>query len=162
MWKMNKFKFNKRGQEEMIGFGLIIVIVAVILLIFISFVAFNKESGDVENYEIESFIQSMLQYTTECEDYLGYLSVQKLIYSCEKNEFCLNKENSCDVLENTLSGIVDSSWQIENRPIEAYELQIINNEKDMILINKGNKTNNYKSSMQILPKEVSIVFSAYY
>jgi hypothetical protein len=160
---MSKNKFNKKGQEEMIGFGFIIIIVAVILLIFISFAIMRPSEGAaVESYEIESFIQSMLQYTTNCEDYRGHLSIQELIYSCQKNDVCSNGDLACEVLRDTLFEIVDESWKIENRPVEAYDLKIIVEEEELLSFSKGNKTDNFKGSTQKLPKEVDVMLSVYY
>ena len=73
---------NKYGQEEMVGFALIMIIVAIILLIFLSFSLGKSEKETVESYEVESFIQSMSQYTTDCRDNLEYVSIQKLIFDC--------------------------------------------------------------------------------
>jgi len=158
----NMFK-NKKAQEEMIGFGFIIIIVAVILLIFISFIVMRPDKGAVESYEIESFIQSMLLYTSDCEILgLGHASIQKLIYNCKKGDSCTNDKDSCEVLEETIEEILEASWQIEDRPVEAYSLQIISGSEIMLDISKGNKTGNFKGSTQKLHSDVSVIFNVYY
>ena len=63
---------RKKAQEEMVGFALIIILVAVILLIFLGFSLRDQEKETIESYEVESFIQSFLQYTSDCRDNLEF------------------------------------------------------------------------------------------
>jgi len=157
---------RKRGQEEMVGFALIIIIVAVILLIFLGFSIRNSQRESVESYEIESFIQATLQYTTSCEDYFGYLSVQETIFDCSENQVCQNGKSSCDVLEDTLKGILAESWNVEgDRPVKGYELKITSNEQEILSLSEGNQTRNSKGAMQNLEKagnEIEFYFTTYY
>jgi len=143
---MDKIK-NKQGQEEMIGFAVIIIIVAVILVIFLGF-TLNNESEGVQSYEVESFLQASLQYTTSCEDNFGYLSLQDLIFKCENKESCF-EEDSCNILENELKGILEKSWIVEKNSLtKGYELNITSNGKEMIFVNEGNSTSNSKGAYQ--------------
>ncbi len=154
---------NKKAQEEMVGFGLIIIIVAVILLVFLGFSLRNQQKESVEDYEINSFIQAFLQYTTDCEDNLEYLSIQKLIFDCKNSEKCLDGRDSCEVLNSTLIEIIEESWEVgEDRPIKGYELRISSDEAEILFLEKGNITRNYRGSAEYLPKEVDIYFTAYY
>lgn len=157
----------KKAQEEMVGFALIMIIVAVVLLIFIGFSLRNQEDEAVESYEVDSFIQAFLQYTTDCADGYEprYHSIRKLIVSCNNQEKCLDKRETCEVLEFTLKGIIKETWKIKgDRPVKGYDLKIIS-DKDKIILNisDGNITKNYKGSIQSLGKEdIDIFFSAYY
>lgn len=152
---------NKMAQEEMVGFALIMIIVSVILIIFIS-LTITKPQEEVESYEVESFIQAMLQYTTDCEDNLEHLSVQRLILRCKRGDICLDERNTCDVLDETLNGLIKGSWQIENRPVKGYDFKVISDQETIIAISEGNKTNNFKGSVQILPNDIDISFRVYY
>lgn len=162
-------KYNK-GQEEMIGFALIIIIVAVILLVFLTLSLRNKSKEGVESYEVESFIQAVLQYTTECRDSndLEFLSIQKLIFDCSNEEQCLDERNSCEVLNSELANIIEESWQVgEDRPVKGYSLKITENEVEEVLpvIEQGNITANYKTGVQDFSKPgktIEIFFTAYY
>jgi hypothetical protein len=159
-------KKSVKGQEEMVGFGLIIIIVAIILIIFlgISFRGGQRES--LESYEVESFIQSFLQYTSECEDYSGFVSVQKLIFRCGENEICLDGNNPCEVLNSTLETIINDSWMIGvDRPIKGNKLEIFFNTDHLLLIENGNVTVSSKGSSQDFFKggnSVEIFFNVYY
>src|SRR3990172_5266688 len=109
---------KKQGQEEMVGFALIIIIVAIILLIFLSFSLRSPQKQSVESYEAESFVQTFLQYTTECENNVEKLPVQKLIVSCMNKEQCLDGKDSCDALNSELGGILNESWNLNpNSPV---------------------------------------------
>lgn len=152
----------KRAQEEMIGFALIIVVVTVILLVFLGFSLNNQGKESVESYEVESFIQSFLQYTSECRDNFGFLSVQELIQDCNNNRICLNGEETCNVLNETLNGLIKESWKIgPERPVKGYELRINSLNKE-IEFKEGNFTGNSKGAIQFLPNDIEITFTAYY
>jgi len=157
---------RKKGQEEMVGFALIMIIVAVILVIFLSFFLNRSNEEFVESYEVESFIQSMLQYTTDCRDNLEYLSIQKLIIDCQDKKICLDERDTCEVLNFTLNKVIDESWKIdEDRPIKGYKLNIVVDEAIVLNIQEGNITKNSKGATQFLSRsgiDYEIFFSAYY
>ena len=158
---------GKSGQEEFVGFGLIMIVVAVVLLIFVGFALKKNSNAElVESYEVESFIQTMLQYTTDCEDNLEFLSVQKLIFDCRENEKCLDGRNTCNVLNETLEKIIDASWNVETGSlVKGYELIVLDESVEMIKIQKGNSTNNYRGSKQSFSKSgstIEIVFTTSY
>ena len=161
-------KKNKKAQEEMLGFGLIIIMVLVILMVFLGFSLRNPEKQGVESYEVESFIQAMLQYHTDCsENYVyNYFTIQDLIFSCDREEKCLDERDSCQVLESTLKNIARENWQIQgDRPVKGYEINITSNREEIISFIQGNATSNYKSSSQTFRKSgsrIEIFFTAYY
>ena len=81
---------SKKAQEEMVGFALIIIIVAVILLVFLAISLNKSKKEDLGDNEVNSFIQSFLSYTTSCGEYSdSYYSIQKLITEC------VNYESNC-------------------------------------------------------------------
>ncbi len=87
---------ERKAQEEMVGFALIMIIVAVIVLIFLSLSLRNQEEEIVENYEVDSFIQSFLMYTSDCADGYEprYRTIEKLIIDCNKNDHFYEQTNS--------------------------------------------------------------------
>lgn len=158
---------NKSGQEEFVGFGLIIIVVAVVLLIFVSFALKGGSDKDpIESYEVESFIQTMLQYTTDCEDNLEFLTIQDLIFDCRKNEKCIDGRNTCDVLKETMTNIIKNSWSVEEGSLaKGYELVILDEGEEIIKIQKGNSTSNYKGSKQSFSKSgdtIEVIFTTNY
>lgn len=156
-------KFNK-GQEEMVGFALIIIIVAVILLVFLSFSLRNRQES-VESYEVDSFIQSFLQYTTDCRNNFEYLSIQDMIFECSNGKSCSDERSSCEVLDYEMKGILGRSWKVgEESFIKGYELKITSNEEEILNLVEGNVTKNSKGSSQDLFKtgnSIKILFTIY-
>lgn len=154
---------NKRGQEEIVGFALIMIIVAIILLFLLSFSLKNPKKESVESFEADSFLQSMLQYTSECEISSRNRSVQDLVFDCIDNEICSNEINSCEVLNSTLRGITGESWKTGNNlPVKGYELRIVDNDNEVLGIKDGNVTENYKGALQDLPGSIKVTFKVYY
>jgi len=160
---------NKSAQEELIGFALIVILVAIIGLIFLGFSLRNPQKEIVESYEVESFIQAFLQYTTDCGNYReAYLGIQKLISECVDNGICLDGRNSCDVLNSTLTEMIEESWKIDgDRPIQGYKLEIaLENGTEVIpLIAKGNSTKNSRGVSQPftpLGESYEVYFTVYY
>jgi len=159
---------NKKAQEEMIGFGLIVVIIMIILMVFLSFSLRNPVKQGVESYEVESFIQATLQYNTDCaKNYDSHLlSVKDLIIRCERNEKCLDEREACYVLNSTLKDIVQENWQIgESWPVKGYEFVILSDSVGLISFLEGNITSNYKGSSQNYisgGSKIEVFFTAYY
>lgn len=157
---------KKKGQEEIIGFAMIMVIVVIVILFFLVF-ALKRDSGEnVQSYEVDNFIQSMLQYTTTCDNYFGNYSIQELIFQCENGKDCLNEQNSCDILNSTVRGILQTSWDFgESSPIKGYDFDLSANADEILQFLEGNKTNNYKSALQEFTKgsySVRISMQVYY
>ena len=116
---------GKKGQEEIVGFALIIIIVAVVLLFLLSFSLKSSEKEEVESTEVSSFLQASLQYTTECETdsggsgNSGKLSLQDLIFECIDGGLCKDtdetgEKDSCEALNSTWEGIVEESWNVDD------------------------------------------------
>jgi hypothetical protein len=162
--KRTKRQKNKKGQEEMVGFALIIIIVAVILLVLLGLSLGSPQQEEVESYEVDSFIQAFLQYTSDCRDDFENLSIKELIIDCNDNRVCLDERNTCEVLDSNLRGIIEESWKVgADRPVLGYELKILSNSEELLLLMEGNKTRSYKGSMQPLGKKnIKIFFTAYY
>jgi len=161
--KMKNIKNNKNGQEEMVGFALIIIIVAVILLVFLVLSLRNQKEVKIESYEVSGFLSSMLQYTSDCENNNGYITMKEMIIACSNGETCLNEKNSCEVLNKTISDMTFAAWGPKNN-VKGWNLTINSNEKELIGMSYGNKTKNYREPVEILGSDenVEIMFRVYY
>ena len=149
---------SKTAQEEMVGFALIVVLVSIILVILISIIILRQDkSQTVQSYEAESFIQSILSYTTDCGDFNSdHLSLQQTIFKCmedtEENRKCLDGRDSCDVLNETLKGIIEASWNTNQRPTKGFKFSILSGIAP-IIIKEGNLTGNSRAATQPLIKQ---------
>ncbi len=156
---------SKKAQEEMVGFGLIIVIAAVVILIFLSFMLRKPNTGVENSFEAESFMQAMLQYTTNCNDNQGFVNIQNLIFDCSENQICEDERSSCEVLNKSMGDILSNSWKLENRPEKGYSFGIKSEIGTLCYLEEGNKTENYKISTQMFSKggnAFNISFYVYY
>ena len=166
----SKLSFKrKKAQEEMIGFAIIIVLVSVILLAFLGFSLSHSSSEKVQSYEVEGFLYSSLQFTTSCDGYNSNLSLQKLIFQCYSKRDCLSGGNPCEILNETLKGILNASWPIydNNSLYKGYAMNIWeeNNKEMLFSLDKENATKNYKWASQDFSKnrdKFHIEFKAYY
>jgi hypothetical protein len=161
----------KKGQEEMLGFALIMIIVAVILVIFLGLSLRKSPKEAVESYEVESFLQTALSYSTNCSNYRdSHPPVRDLIFACNSKEKCLDGLDSCKVLADELKNILNESWKVgEDTPIKGYELEILlspNKEENedeeppkpiLQKITQGTITGNSRGAMQDYSKGGELV-----
>ena len=163
---MMLFKKTRKSQEEMIGFALIVIIVFIILLIFLGLSLRKGEREAVESYEVENFIQALLEYNTDCSDNAEYLSIKELIFSCNNGEKCVDERDTCEVLDGTLGDILREVWRIgEEYPVKGYKLDVLSDEIGVLLIEEGEETGNSKGSIQSFARrseDYDITFTIYY
>ncbi|MEK6844532.1 MAG: hypothetical protein AABX83_03870 [Nanoarchaeota archaeon] len=137
---------NKKAQEEIAGFVLIVVIVIIISIIIlgISIRQDNREIG--ESRDIYQFLESMMQYTTDCAlSYEpAYSKLGELIERCNSGlSICISGKEPCDVARDTLTKMVDSAFYITGETsLKGYEFKSIyslNNSqnKELIVVSKG-------------------------
>jgi len=142
---------NRKAQEEMIGFALIIIIIAVIILVFFSLSTRDKRDT-IESYEVENFLQATLQYSTLCEmSYsTNFLDLNELIKNCNSGNYCLDQKSSCEVLNQTLKELISESWKIGSDNIyKGYTIDINSSKSEQIIsYSEGNITKSYKGSNQ--------------
>ena len=160
-----KMRKSVKGQEEMLGFALIMIVVAVILLVLLGFSLGRAQKQETESYEVESFIWAFLQYTTDCaENYeFDYVSIQNLIFKCNNKKACLDERDSCAVLDENLRKIAEEGWK--GKPIQGYEMSIWAEGENLLFLEEGNKTKDSRGAVQDFSKggeSINISFSAYY
>jgi hypothetical protein len=156
---------RKRGQEEIGGFVVILVLIGVIFLLFLGFMLAKEPKEKVDDAQITSFIQAFLQVTTLCEQNGENLTVKDLLEECQKEADCSYGMESCKVLNTTLSDILEESWAVgdeERFPFQGYQLNITSYGEKMVFLKKGIITREYKGSSQALPDELNIHFNIYY
>lgn len=134
----------------MVGFALIIILVAVIFIVFIASYI-RKSPEKVEDYEANSFVQALLQYTTSCEDdNSNRVNVQRLIQRCKENERCTYDKDPCVILKETVEKIIEESWGVgPKNTVKGYYFTINKSETEQILkVEEGVVTNNYRTGLQ--------------
>lgn len=159
-------KLHKKGQEEILGFVLIMIIVVIALVFFLLFSLKNDNSDLNNSYEVDSFIQSILQHTTSCEDTSGnMLDIQDVIFQCDTTKSCSDGKEACVALKEAMMEVTSSSWPIgESRPDKGYDLFIVSNDENILSIEEGTKTSNSKGFTQSFSRsssDIEITFIVY-
>lgn len=159
---MKKLGFRtKFGQEEMVGFGIIIIIVSIILVVFLWFFLSKPSSNSLESYEVESFLDSALQYTTTCGSAREvYFDIESLITECYNKRECSNGKNSCTELKDEFTRLSKESFKSgENRSVNGFEVKIGVVGDNFLDYKEGNLTGNSKGAQIDLSRgrEVSMV-----
>lgn len=142
---------GKKGQEEMVGFVLIVVLVAIIFLVFIGINVRKAGKEDItQSTEVSQFLDSVMMFTTGCATAYepAYSNVGELILDCRENKQCTNGESACDYLKKTIDELINSDpkFQIgQDRPVKGYKFTsgTLNGNitsGDIVSINKGNCT----------------------
>ena len=142
---------RKRGQEEMIGFILIILLVVVIFLVILGISIRSEGEGKlIESREVSQFIQSAMRFNTDCAVSIksDLYEVRRLALECYSNpqRKCLSGENVCDVVNRTVSELVEESWPIgPDRVYKGYTFEANftggTREESIIQIEKGDCLN---------------------
>lgn len=130
---------GKKGQQEIAGFVIIVVMVVVGLLIFLVMSAKNKEVKDTSEL-VTSLLISMLKHTTECvirePNPANIGELMEKAYT--ESPSCLNtKQDSRAYLVETLEELMEGVLAGESR-INAYQMEIKDKEEEPIVrISKG-------------------------
>ena len=125
--KTNYLSKNKKAQNEIVGFVLIIIIVSVIGVIFLSFMIGRGEPIAQESVQISNLLSASMYYTTDCAvNYIpNYDDGQDLIKSCWDNDVCLDDRMACEALNSTMKKIIGESLDVHaEKANKAYNLMI--------------------------------------
>ena len=153
---------NKKAQSEMVGFALIVIIVAVLILVFLA-IAMNKtKNEDTQSYEVESFISSSLEYTTNCTERSEFLPLRKVIFRCVDKQICQNGVDPCLEMNETWENLINNSWIASpEAPTKGYQFNITVEGKPFYEFHNGNKTIASKAAVQNFDSGVDIFFKVY-
>jgi hypothetical protein len=172
---MKLAKINRKAQEEMVGFVLIVVIVSIILLVFLGIFVRNR-SPTVSNDagDLSQFLDSIMEYTSKCMvNEPNYAKVGELVSYCNSKDLCSNGNSTCSVLNETLQGILNASLGMLNigpgRPYSGYVLNITYNEnvsswisRELLIESYGNCSSSYRGSREYLaPADRGTVVSSF-
>jgi hypothetical protein len=119
-----------KGQEEIVGFVAIVVLVAIVGVIFLGiFLRSGGEDFTKDSVTAYQFLESLMEHSTECKiiENGNPLNVQRLLSECySTNNNCFEKESSCKELNKTLMEILEKSWVVDEKSvIKGYGLSSI-------------------------------------
>jgi len=126
--------FGIRGQQEIAGFVLIVVVVMIALMVFL-IISVRDAPAERDSLEVSNMIGVLMRTTSECAiiyepDYDKY---EDLFKSCYKGSDCSNLgESACDYLNESLNDVVDALMRSEAN-IKAYEIEFFVKDGESIL-----------------------------
>lgn len=104
-------KLNKKGQQEIVGFVLIVILVMVGMMIFLA-ISVRDSGGDKSSVEVSNMLDVIMKTTTDCAIVYepDYDNFEDLFKSCFKGNSCSNLDNidACDYLNESLEEVVSS------------------------------------------------------
>ena len=116
----------KKGQEEIVGFILVVVLVVVILVIFLGIQLRNPEPEQRQSEVLYQFLESSMEQTTNCtlSEGASYLALDDTLREChETGNSCLGGQSSCDSAENTLKILLNNSFAVgPSYPYKGYNV----------------------------------------
>lgn len=158
---------NRKGQEEMVGFALVVIIVAVVGLLLLGLaIRSGDKNTNNDNYEIRQFLDSAMYVSSNCalRSNLDYASLSDLVRECYKNpaKECLSsKENVCLALNNSLNGVIKSGLKIgADRPNKGFIMNISFEQKNeesksFLEIKDGICAGDYTAGEYLIPEDRS-------
>ncbi len=114
---------ERKGQEEIVGFVAVVVLVSVVALIFITLTLRGGGEVVVNDEGVREALESALQYTSDCSllGAQGYASLGDLFQPCMENSLCEDGRASCDVLNNTLENLLTLGLRVgPDRPYKGF------------------------------------------
>lgn len=156
---------KSKAQHEMMGFALIIIMVAIIGVVFLSMSKPDKENNQPSPLA-ENFLESVLHHTTNCSKYSSgppYLQIKDLSKICAQEGFCNPPITACDALNSTINKILNNSFKAGTEfPLKAYHFLILSEGEAIINESLGNKTYNSRGSSEKLANNLDFYLTLYY
>ena len=116
---------NKEGQQEMVGFVLIVVLVVIGLMVFLIW-SINNSGEAEDSLEVENMLDVIMRSTTDCAlvNEPDYDDFEDLIKDYYDNKQCKNLEVSAeDYLNKSLRAVLSDVFDSE-ATISAYTFTI--------------------------------------
>jgi hypothetical protein len=120
-----KYK-QRKAQQEIVGFIIIVIIVAIVGVIFLGIYLRPQASISTKDAEINNLLISSSKYTTDCykDSEPNYRTIEDLVVDCYQYKKCGNGQSSCEVLNATYYGMLGKIWVTgESSAVRYYELK---------------------------------------
>lgn len=127
-------KLERRGQQEIVGFVLIVVLVMVALMVFL-IISVRDDGGADSSVGVSNMLDVIMKTTSECAIVYepDYDDFEELFKSCHKGDSCENLEvAACEYLNESLLDIV-SSMVASDASIRDWEVDFFVRDAEGIL-----------------------------
>lgn len=140
----------KKGQQEIVGFVLIVVLVVVGLMVFL-IISLRDAPENEGSLEVENMLDALMRHTTECAIVYepDYDNFEDLFKSCHLKDNCKNLGRSaCDYLNESLKSVVEAMMASE-ATLGAYELEFfVKDGEGLLKISEGNCAGSVSSAQR--------------
>ena len=126
-------KFRK-GQQEIVGFVLIVVLVMVALMVFL-IISVRDDKGSEDNVGVSNMLDVVMRTTTGCAIVYepDYDRFEDLFKSCFKGNSCSNLGiSACDYLNQSLKDVV-GSMILSDASVDSWNAEFFVKEGEGIL-----------------------------
>jgi Tfp pilus assembly protein PilX len=155
-------KRERRGQEEIVGFVVIVVLVSLVLVVFLGISLRRPTQLPQDSVLVYQFLDSSFEQTSDCRlsEFGAPLSLDGLIKECfETGTTCFDGNVTCAVAERLLTAQLNASFPTGSRfPIQGYNLTtryIADDETDtagaLASISVGECNNTYSGGSYAIP-----------
>ncbi|MBP9687922.1 hypothetical protein KBD68_04665 [Candidatus Woesebacteria bacterium] len=140
---------RKRGQEELVGFAVVIVLVTIVVLVILGFMATQRSPSVIESTGTAAILSASLGQITTCETNLEVLSVSQTLALCSRNERCLDETPACSIANQTFTTIFTEAIPVgADFPLQGFEFKASVKNNSVISISKGSKTGIIQTARQ--------------
>lgn len=162
---------SRKGQEEIAGFVVVVLLISVIFVVFLGF-SLNKKPivQEKESREIAQFLESIRQTTSECS-LSGDVPVnfKELTGACYDGIGCSDGKKACEVLDEMSSSLLEESYNVGlEAQIKGYlfsidfEQKLFEEKKDnLINLSRGNCSSlSYREADDFFPHANGEIFTS--
>ena len=153
---------NKLGQQEIVGFVLIVVLVVVGLMVFL-IISLRDSSVDEDSVSVANVLDVVFKYTTDCAIVYepDYDNFEDLFKSCYSGDDCKNLGvSACDYLNESLGDVL-GDLMASDADVDSYELDFLGVDGEGVLrISEGDCVGSVSAAQRkifIRPSESLIV-----
>ena len=135
-------KMKNKGQQEIVGFVLIVVLVVVALMIFL-IISVRDTGEEVTSVRVSNMLDVVMRMTTECAVVYepDYDTFEDLFKSCYKGSTCKNLQlDACEYLEEEFEDVF-SSMVLSDSSVNAWRVDFfVKDGQGLIQWGEGNCT----------------------
>ena len=118
----DKTQRNKKSQQEIVGFVIIVVLVAIIAVVFLGIFLRQRPEVVTDDVEINNFLSAAIKYTSDCyrDEETKFKNLGELLGDCYALKSCSDGRTCCDVANSTFTALLDSLWKASDQGAVKY------------------------------------------
>lgn len=117
---------RRTAQEEIVGFVVVVILIAIVALIFLSF-SLRRDPVTRESLTLSQFLEAAGEYSTTCTLFArgGPARLDELYQACAEEQPCLDGTSSCAVINATMPSLITKAFPMGSQePFKAYTMTL--------------------------------------